>query len=647
VSAAGKVAAVAGVLLLGGAIAWTLVPHGDDAPGADRAATSLAAGAPVPTLEGSPRGDSPPPAAAGARGGADAVPARVEGRVSETGPISAPIVGAKVIATLEDGAGRVLREVARADAGSDGRFAFALGDLDAGDPVLRATRQVRVTASAAGFVGWNPASTVDVARLVPGATAEVALSLARGRVAHGVVLGPDGAPAGPGVRVALRIDGDGNFDSVWVPTDGEGRYRIPIVGEVEEGRVTASLPDVGTARSEPLALDGAHDVAVPPLRLAGHGTLAGTVRFPDGSPVAHASVACRSVPEGDAEADGLVESEGRADAEGRFRLAGLGPGTFAVWAGPPPPAGEAARHAAGSEDVELVVRRRRVHARVVDGEGRGVAGARVWIRWVHPNPDDVDDPRLEDGSSGEATDPDGWVDAWYDDGDRVRLALATDGLETTEVEAPGGDAWSREVVLVAREAPSPGRLRVRRLDPDGRPLPKASLEVEKPLTGVPEIHGKVVALDDEVSVPSGEWRVVVGEPEGARLGFLFPEARLVTVRPGETQDVEVRARPAGRLRITVQSVDEAAWKAAEPSILVTPRDGGRATRGYGVVMTLDGGWRTGGLEPGVPGVLMAPLVPGRHRVRIEARGFVPFERDVTVPALGFADLVVEPQPVRR
>jgi hypothetical protein len=94
-------------------------------------------------------------------------------------------------------------------------------------------------------------------------------------------------------------------------------------------------------------------------------------------------------------------------------------------------------------------------------------------------------------------------------------------------------------------------------------------------------------------------------------------------------------------------VDARAWRVADPSVLVTPQGGGRATRGHAFVIVEEGGCRTAGLEPGVPSVLLAPLVPGQHTVRIEARGFVPVEAVVVVPALGYGDLRVEPKPVER
>jgi hypothetical protein len=201
---------------------------------------------------------------------------------------------------------------------------------------------------------------------------------------------------GPGAPVSLRVvDPDGR------PVASATVSYSPPGGPVRQAFVHggATLLFADASRGLDVEVHGARDEGDVPLhvaptrrRLTGGGddevrldrgrTLRGTVRSPGDEPLAGAVVEARAVRE----PPSALRPSWRADAaaftdeRGRFSLPGLGEETYdvEVRTQPPSSASPSVRIARWTDEVDLVARPGvAVRVRVVDPEGRPVAGARV------------------------------------------------------------------------------------------------------------------------------------------------------------------------------------------------------------------------------------------------------------------------------
>jgi RNA polymerase sigma-70 factor (ECF subfamily) len=451
------------------------------------------------------------------------------------------------------------------------------------------------------------------------------------RALRGRVLDRQGRAA-PRAVVTLHREGTGHVE---VAVDAEGRYEA---SGLDPGSyvVRAHARNEGAAKAVVTIAEASREMLVPPLRLSGDGVIEGRATFPDGTPGAHVRVSAVRVeaPSGVGEdVAGLEETWTRTDASGWFRLAGLAPGIHSVSAG----GGSKTSICATGDRCDLLLERRRVLLRVMDARGVPVAGAAVSVHVEHPG--SRRDPRNVDGMSGEMPE-DGMEDLWGDVGDRMLLSASSeDGVPAEAVLTLDDRAWSREVALALEDArPRTGTVRVRALSPSGEPLARVPVEVATVATDRWIAGRDDAAPDDAIEVPVGRWRVRAGT-DLFTLDFALPGEAEVDVEEGRTTDVEIRLRPAGRLRLVVHGL-EAGERSEGDRVTVTPQDGSDAYVLYAFILIEDGGWRTGGVEPGRPAISLQRFPPGVYDVAVEMVGYEPVRRAVRVEPGAYADLDV-------
>ncbi|MBL9085763.1 MAG: carboxypeptidase regulatory-like domain-containing protein, partial [Planctomycetia bacterium] len=403
--------------------------------------------------------------------------------------------------------------------------------------------------SAAGYV---PSTAVDVE---PDATA-VAVALRPGRTLRGRVVGPDGEPAA-GATLFVRWDERSASLAGFHLADAAGEFAIDdvppgsyhVTAEVAAGPRQAVASGRVEAGGPVATLRLAEVVASADVR-----TVTVRIRTPDGRVVARAAVQLD-----------LGETRVTTWADGGVAVFGGMPtgvaGTVRVTA-PTDASGVAlpfapAVAAVGPDraEVDVTLPAGRVQrGRVVDADGRGVRGARVFAAAAEPGADD-DDP-------GAPTD----VTRTAADGTFELRALA-DAEHVVWVEGPPDSLASDPV----RASPGAGELRfvlergaaceVRVLDGEGRPVVGASVRVT-PVVG-----------DDAVIA-----RVMRASRRPAVAVDATGTARIVGLEPGRVHVRRVEARAAGFL-----AVEDDAWTPHDEVVVLRP-----ARRVTGLVTDLAG-----------------------------------------------------------
>lgn len=179
-------------------------------------------------------------------------------------------------------------------------------------------------------------------RVDPGLTSEVTLDVPRGAGVAGRVVDEEGAGV-PEAEVAVRIERAESTDMPWMPaprlerkaaTDAEGRFLLRGV-PLGTGELRASAE--GRAGPAERELEVAGDLDDVEIVLASGRILRGTVRWPDGSPAAGATVVAsgqgRTEERGTRRVTFPGETEtAQADDDGAFELAGLAPTGYEITA---------------------------------------------------------------------------------------------------------------------------------------------------------------------------------------------------------------------------------------------------------------------------------------------------------------------------
>ncbi|HEX6085943.1 MAG TPA: carboxypeptidase regulatory-like domain-containing protein [Thermoanaerobaculia bacterium] len=190
---------------------------------------------------------------------------------------------------------------------SDAAGAFTLGELPPGKFAL--------AASARGYMAAE-ARVIDVRKGEQ--LDDVTLTMRRGSVVEGVVLGPNGAPAtGARITVRGRLTPERMLDlevAGSVRTDGEGRYRMEGVSPGPQ-TIVANDDRYARASREVTVQAGTNRVD---FRLTEGATLSGRVVDGSGAPVSGANISL-----------GVARAE-ISDASGAFRFAALESGNYSL-----------------------------------------------------------------------------------------------------------------------------------------------------------------------------------------------------------------------------------------------------------------------------------------------------------------------------
>jgi protocatechuate 3,4-dioxygenase beta subunit len=530
-----------------------------------------------------------------ARGGDDdvtlrrAVPPTLEVVVLD--PDGAPVIGAMVVAfAARDGRSGVL--------GVRPTLAGGRADLGAVEPGAALTVDVAPPERREDLAAAQGVSVVA-------GRAEV--RLAKGRVVRGVVVRPDGTPVAAVIRrrraepgrlspatrtTSSRTEADGSFTLRGLPME-------PV--ELSAGTEEASPFDDVDAPWTTVP----PDVARTRLVLAEEAWIDIAVVGPDGEPVGEAVVE--------------VSYEGGSRTwtvrGGSTRTAARSaPVRIAVWGartakGEPLAPGEVADAKPGTRRVEVrLASAVRVTGRVVDAQGRGVAGAHVAARRPGPVRGPFGGEPLRGAIGPTATDGDGrfTLEGLGRDEYLLDVLPPPKFVPRSGVAVRGGDA-DVEIRL------EPGvLLRVTVVDADGRPLPGATLVVLRTTRTAPgsttTVNGPTLSADAQgvvtipPLVPADGYGLRV-EPPTSREDLValsrerwVPDHETVTLGPARVvrgRVIDTDGRPVEGAEIHRGRGDDAVW-----------RGGPLATSGP------DGTFRAKGLP--LERLSLFALVPARH-----------------------------------
>jgi protocatechuate 3,4-dioxygenase beta subunit len=606
---------------------------------------------------------------------------RIAGRVVGRG--ARPIEGARLRISLEttDGA----REIAHATSGADGTYSARTADLFDLDEQSRRLATVCVAVDAAGFqpqtrrqgYGWDAERAADPVR-----TWTVDFRLAAGNTLSGRVVDAKGH----GVRGAsVVLVAGARSDELAVPrpprtevlSGSDGRFEI---GFVSGGRyhVWARKDRCGSARIDELELAAEEDRKLGDVALAGAGTLAGTVRYPDGSPVRDLEV--WAVPESLAHdpnalalaasnaaqlegGDGLVSSSAITDARGEFRVEGLRESGYALRSAEMHFALEprASVYTAPADSIRLVLDAYRLRVRVRSQSGAALEGAVVTCTEVEPSSDGT----LETGAASHSTAEGRDALATFEVEPDQTYALAARASGSRQAEelvilAPG--EFELERTLVLQPARAQGRLRVVVSGARGESLSHLRVALLSPLSGQPLAELGTLRPDENGWLPPltpGRYGVEIGfEPslDPPTMHFPVRSPEPIEIDSGRDHELSLSARAGGRLRITI-SIDGPAPRNFGPPDLRTAANPDTAYDAWlqengarAELVTGDGQSRIAlhfiepPLEPGGGPRLEARLAPGASA--LADRLLEPGIYTLRVEASGFraAELVVEVQP---
>ncbi|MHC4135231.1 MAG: hypothetical protein ACYS0K_09625 [Planctomycetota bacterium] len=404
-------------------------------------------------------------------------------------------------------------------------------------------------------------------------------------------------------------------------TDEQGRYAIPIT-QVADHWICARRGELGVAVTGPIPLTPGAGYEAPDLLLDGPGVLKGIAVYSDGAPAANLMI--HAVPEALKESkiwqlpgprfDGSREQEPgnpwgwtTTAEDGRFMMSGLRTGRYFFHSDK-----KRTLYPTGSE-VRLVVETYRIRVRFRDDAGRPVHGY-------------VLSARSDRGSSvaGYTAGPEAEMDIGVRPGETWTISIGSHVIEpVTKVVRVEKDTHEYLVVLPIRLARERGRLKVRLLDPAGEPVEGVRVSL---------YFGQDVILY-ETPAPDGLTPLVpIGRYHLKAFGrdpfaLFFPAEQDVEVAVNGDRPVTVRARPAGRLRLTLK-VDDAPGYLPGLRISAKPQQGVDRIYLGGTLRRTENGWSMSSHRPlNEPFLCERLLEPGPYELLIEAEGF----RNLTLP----------------
>jgi hypothetical protein len=418
-------------------------------------------------------------------------------------------------------------------------------------------------------------------------------------------------------------------------TDEEGRYAIPIT-QVADHWICAREGARGAAVTGPVPLTPQAGYEAPDLVLAGPGMLQGIAVHPDGTPAARLRI--YAIPEAlkerrigqfpGARFDGSQEREpgnpwGWTDTaeDGRFSMSGLRLGRYFFHSDT-----DRKLYATGSE-VRLVVDAYRIRVRFRDDAGAPVHGY-------------VLSARSDRGSmvAGNTSGPDAEMDIGVRPGETWSISIGSRVIQpVTKVVRVEKGTYEYLVVLPVRLARERGRLAVRLLDPAGEPVN----DVRVSLYAGKDVILYETPVPDGVTplVPVARYRLEAfgGDP----FALYLPAEQEVEVAANTTRACTVKARPAGRVRLTLK-VHDAPDNLPGLRIYAAPQQGvGKLYLGSTLRRT-EGGWSMSSRKPlNEPFLCERLLEPGPYELRIEAEGFHTVARPITIQPGEVAELEVE------
>ncbi len=673
------------------AIGWVALELDRTEPASTRVATDaslpeLSGAAPDPNARAAttPLGD---PHLTGSNDGSRGAGARGELRITGriVGRGARPIEGARIRISLETTAGA--HEIAHATSGADGTYSARTAELFDLDEQSRRLATVCVAVDAAGFqpqtrrqgYGWDAERAADPVR-----TWTVDFRLAAGNMLSGRVVDAQGH----GVRGAsVVLVAGARSEEATVPrpprtevlSGADGRFEI---GFVSGGRyhVWARKDRYGSARLDELELVAEEDRRLGDVALVGAGSLAGTVRYPDGTPVrdlevwavpdalAHDPNALALAASNAAQlegGDGLVSSSAVTDARGEFRVQGLRESGYALRSAEMHLSLEprASVYTAPADSIRLVLDAYRLRVRVRSQSGAALEGAVVTCTEVEPSADGT----LETGAAAHSTAEGRDALATFEvepDQTYALTARASGSRQTEELVILAPGEFELERTLLLEPALAHGRLRVVVSGARGESLSPLRVALLSPLSGQPLAELGTLRPDENgwlAPIAPGRYGVEVGfEPslDPPTMHFPVRSPGPVEIDSGRDHELSLSARAGGRLRISI-SIDGPAPRDFGPPDLRTvanpdtaydawlQENGARAE-----LLTSDGQSRMTlqffepPLEPGAGPRLQSRLAPGAtaladrllepgiYTLRVEANGFRAAESVVEVqPAI--------------
>lgn len=430
-------------------------------------------------------------------------------------------------------------------------------------------------------------AAVDV---VAGATSAVRFDLPRAGVLLGRVVDERDQPIGGAEVLALRGELPGREGSVIAVSDAEGSFRAQLGTSMSF--VQARKPGHGaSAAMHVYGFPGTQERVE--LVLAAVTTrLRGRVVAVDGQPVAGARVvlgAPTPPPRGNPYVEPGQRDEARAAADGSFEFTDVPPGTGAVMAIAPGFLFASAPFTAAvdvlAECQVTLLRAPRIEGRVVDHEGRPVAGARLGGKYWHPRDQltAADGTFARDGRFGSNE-----LYAWH-----AQLGAARAEFELSD----------REVRTVELRLDDEPRLAGRLLDEAGAPVSGMWVGIWPEV--VTAEHPAPATLTDQ----DGRFEFVACQPGSHKL--TVRRQRIYNGPPWLTAQVVPGRRDAPPVELVLRA---ASRPSAYLSLQVTdPSDPERPVQV--VVEHFESGHAEYSLLACGAPTRLGPLVPGTYRVR--------------------------------